>query len=76
MGFLQLLEAASMPVIQVLLISALGAFMATQYFNNLLSPDFRKSLNKVTNSNFILFFLAENILLIKTKSMHKTNRDQ
>jgi dihydroorotase-like cyclic amidohydrolase len=76
MGFLQLLEAASMPVIQVLLISALGAFMATQYFNNLLSPDFRKSLNKVTNSNLILFFLAENILLIKTKSMHKTNRDQ
>ncbi|WJX55945.1 hypothetical protein P8452_41657 [Trifolium repens] len=52
MGFLQLLEAASMPVIQVLLISALGAFMATQYFNNLLSPDFRKSLNKVV---FIVF---------------------
>ncbi|CAK8540133.1 unnamed protein product [Lathyrus sativus] len=47
MGFLELLEAASMPVIQVLLISALGAFMATQYFNNLLSSDFRKSLNKV-----------------------------
>lgn len=36
-----------MPVIQVLLVSALGAFMATQHFNNLLSPDFRKSLNKV-----------------------------
>jgi predicted permease len=52
MGFLQLLEAASMPVIQVLLISALGAFMATQYFNNFLSPDFRKSLNKVV---FIVF---------------------
>ncbi|CAI8588455.1 unnamed protein product [Vicia faba] len=47
MGFVELLEAASMPVIQVLLISALGAFMATQYFNNLLSSDFRKSLNKV-----------------------------
>ncbi|WJX61361.1 hypothetical protein P8452_46460 [Trifolium repens] len=52
MGFLQLLEAASMPVIQILLISALGAFMATQYFNNLLSPDFRKSLNKIV---FIVF---------------------
>ncbi|AES95349.2 auxin efflux carrier family protein [Medicago truncatula] len=52
MGFIQLLEVASMPVIQVLLISALGAFMATQYFNNLLSPDFRKSLNKVV---FIVF---------------------
>lgn len=36
-----------MPVIQVLLISAMGAFMATQYFDNLLSADFRKSLNKV-----------------------------
>ncbi|XP_058777662.1 protein PIN-LIKES 7-like [Vicia villosa] len=47
MGFLELLEAASMPVIQVLLISALGAFMATHYFNNLLSSEFRKSLNKV-----------------------------
>jgi hypothetical protein len=55
MGFLQLLEAASMPVIQVLLISALGAFMATQYFNNLLSPDFRKSLNKVTDLSLIFF---------------------
>ncbi|CAI8588452.1 unnamed protein product [Vicia faba] len=47
MGFVELLEVASMPIIQVLLISALGAFMATQYFNNLLSSDFRKSLNKV-----------------------------
>jgi len=53
MGFVQLLEVASMPVIQVLLVSALGAFMATQYFNNLLSPDFRKSLNKVTDSSSI-----------------------
>ena len=51
MGFVQLLEVASMPVIQVLLVSALGAFMATQYFDNLLSPDFRKSLNKVCDSS-------------------------
>lgn len=50
MTFVELLEVASMPVIQVLLISALGAFMATSYFNNLLSPDFRKSLNKVSDS--------------------------
>jgi len=55
MGFVQLLEVASMPVIQVLLVSALGAFMATQYFNNLLSPDFRKSLNKVTDSSSIKY---------------------
>ena len=46
MGFWKLLEVASAPVVQVLLISALGAFMATGYGNNLLSADFRKSLNK------------------------------
>ncbi|KAG4992130.1 hypothetical protein JHK87_025587 [Glycine soja] len=47
MGFLQLLEVASAPVIQVLLISAVGAFMATDYCDNLLSAEFRKSLNKI-----------------------------
>ncbi|KAF1872065.1 hypothetical protein Lal_00012286 [Lupinus albus] len=52
MGFWKLLEVASAPIIQVLLISALGAFMATHYFHNLLSPDFRKSLNKLV---FIVF---------------------
>lgn len=36
-----------MPIVQVLIISAVGALMATQYFNNLLSAEFRKSLNKV-----------------------------
>lgn len=36
-----------MPVIQVLLISALGALMATKYFQNLLSPDIGKALNKI-----------------------------
>lgn len=46
MGFLTLLEVASMPILQVLLISLLGAFMATDYLN-LLSADTRKSLNKV-----------------------------
>ncbi|KAF1861951.1 hypothetical protein Lal_00026446 [Lupinus albus] len=52
MGFLNLLQVASMPIIQVLLISALGAFMSTRYFDHLLSSDFRKSLNKVV---FITF---------------------
>lgn len=47
MGFVELLEVASMPIIQVLLVSALGALMATRYFDNLLSPDIRKALNKV-----------------------------
>ncbi|TKY70230.1 transporter YBR287W [Spatholobus suberectus] len=52
MGFLELLEVASMPIIQVLLISALGALMATQYFDNLLSADIRKALNKIV---FLIF---------------------
>ncbi|KAK7406945.1 hypothetical protein VNO78_08581 [Psophocarpus tetragonolobus] len=52
MGFVELLEVASMPVIRVLLISALGALMATHYFDHLLSPDIRKVLNKVV---FLVF---------------------
>jgi len=47
MGFWELLEVASAPVIQVILISAVGVFMATDNCNNLLSADFRKTLNKV-----------------------------
>lgn len=46
MGFWTLLEVASMPIIQVLLISTLGAVMATEYLN-LLPADARKSLNKI-----------------------------
>ncbi|KAF7809554.1 protein PIN-LIKES 7-like [Senna tora] len=52
MGFWEVLEVASDPVLQVLLISGLGALMASHYFNHLLSPDFRKSLNKIV---FIVF---------------------
>ncbi|KAI4327861.1 hypothetical protein L6164_020273 [Bauhinia variegata] len=52
MGFWDLLAVASPPILQVLIISALGAFMATEYFNNLLSADTRKSLNKIV---FIVF---------------------
>ncbi|KAK4764024.1 hypothetical protein SAY87_013462 [Trapa incisa] len=51
MGFWTLLEVASMPVLQVLLISFLGAFMATGYCN-LLPTDARRSLNKIV---FIVF---------------------
>ncbi|KAF5753111.1 auxin efflux carrier family protein [Tripterygium wilfordii] len=51
MGFLTLFEVASMPILQVLLISALGAFMATEYCN-LLPATTRKSLNKIV---FIVF---------------------
>ncbi|XP_047318099.1 protein PIN-LIKES 7-like [Impatiens glandulifera] len=51
MGFLSLLEVASMPVVQVLLIGTLGAFMATDYLN-LLCTETRKSLNKIVFAIF------------------------
>ncbi|KAL4577796.1 hypothetical protein LXL04_013910 [Taraxacum kok-saghyz] len=46
MGFLSLFEVASMPILEVLLVSTIGAIMATDYFN-ILSADTRKSLNKI-----------------------------
>lgn len=46
MGFWTLFEVASLPIIQVLLISFMGALMATEYLN-LLPKDARKSLNKL-----------------------------
>ncbi|XP_021736964.1 protein PIN-LIKES 7-like [Chenopodium quinoa] len=46
MGFLSLFEVASMPILQVLIISGLGAFLATGYCN-LLNADARRSLNKI-----------------------------
>ncbi|KAL2333975.1 hypothetical protein Fmac_015188 [Flemingia macrophylla] len=52
MGFWKLLEVASAPVIQVLLVSLVGVYMATDFCNNLLSADLRKSLNKIV---FIAF---------------------
>ncbi|XVF18166.1 hypothetical protein REPUB_Repub10bG0189000 [Reevesia pubescens] len=51
MGFWTLLEVASMPIFQVLIISLLGAFMATDYCK-LLPADTRRSLNKLV---FIVF---------------------
>lgn len=56
MGFWTLFEVASMPIIQVLLISLLGAFMATEY-SNLLTADARKSLNKVSFGSFHVFVI-------------------
>ncbi|XP_059286661.1 protein PIN-LIKES 7-like isoform X1 [Lycium ferocissimum] len=46
MGFWTLLEVASMPILQVLIISGLGAVMATDYLK-LLPADARKSLNRI-----------------------------
>ncbi|PIA46660.1 hypothetical protein AQUCO_01500301v1 [Aquilegia coerulea] len=51
MGFWTLFEVATMPILQVLIISVLGAFMATNYCN-LLTADARRSLNKIV---FIVF---------------------
>ncbi|CAN4083607.1 unnamed protein product [Withania somnifera] len=51
MGFWTLLEVASMPMLQVLIISVLGALMATDYLK-LLPADARKSLNRIV---FVIF---------------------
>ncbi|KAA8532085.1 hypothetical protein F0562_006773 [Nyssa sinensis] len=51
MGFLTLLEVASMPMLQVIIITILGAFLATDYLNLLPAPA-RKSLNKIV---FVVF---------------------
>ncbi|KAH0691404.1 hypothetical protein KY285_015887 [Solanum tuberosum] len=51
MGFWTLFEVASMPILQMLLISVLGALMATNYFN-VLHSDTRRSLNKIV---FVVF---------------------
>lgn len=51
MGFWTLLEVASMPIVQVLIMSSLGAFMSTSYLN-LLDSHTRKTLNKIV---FMLF---------------------
>ncbi|XP_024025765.1 protein PIN-LIKES 7 [Morus notabilis] len=51
MGFFTLLEVASMPILQVLIVGMLGAFMATSYWN-LLPADSRKSLNKIVFAVF------------------------
>lgn len=60
MGVLTLFEVASMPIVQMLIVSIIGAIMATERFN-LLSNDTRKALNKVStifsNSNYIVFNL-------------------
>ncbi|XP_022739420.1 protein PIN-LIKES 7-like [Durio zibethinus] len=51
MGFWALFEVASMPILQIFIISLLGAFMATDYCK-LLPEDTRRSLNKLV---FVVF---------------------
>ncbi|PIN23398.1 putative membrane protein [Handroanthus impetiginosus] len=64
MGFLSLLEISSMPILHVLIISLLGAFMATDYLK-LFPADARKSLNKIVFTVFtpslIFASLAETV---------------
>nr|DAD46522.1 TPA_asm: hypothetical protein HUJ06_016459 [Nelumbo nucifera] len=52
MGFWTLFQVASMPVLEVLLIGVLGAFMATDYCSLLLNADARRYLNKIV---FVVF---------------------
>ncbi|XP_020575090.1 protein PIN-LIKES 7-like [Phalaenopsis equestris] len=51
MGFLSLLIVASMPVLQLLLVGSLGAFLASGY-SNLLSDGIRRDLNKIVFAVF------------------------
>ncbi|GAB4848371.1 Protein PIN-LIKES 7 [Ancistrocladus abbreviatus] len=51
MGFFTLLEVASMPILQVLLVGGLGAFLATDY-SKLLPEDARRSMNKIVFAVF------------------------
>ncbi|MFS7955178.1 hypothetical protein Hanom_Chr07g00639571 [Helianthus anomalus] len=53
MGFLDLFRAASMPVLQVLIVTALGSFLALESIN-ILGESTRKQLNNV--SFFIKIF--------------------
>ncbi|KAK6922491.1 Membrane transport protein [Dillenia turbinata] len=66
MGFWTLLEVASMPVLQVLIIGLVGAFLATDYCN-LLPADARRYMNKVVfmvfTPSLIFSSLAETVTL-------------
>lgn len=47
MGFMSLLLVASMPIVQVLLIGVIGAFLASGY-SNVLTVSARRDMNKVS----------------------------
>lgn len=46
MAFLEVLVLASMPVVEIMLIGLVGAYLASGY-SNVLTPDARKHMNKV-----------------------------
>ncbi|KVI02964.1 Auxin efflux carrier [Cynara cardunculus var. scolymus] len=64
MGVLTLFEVAAMPIVQMLIVSVVGAVMATEHFN-LLSNDTRKALNKIVfvafTPSLIFACLAESV---------------
>ncbi|KAL8532150.1 hypothetical protein ACS0TY_008676 [Phlomoides rotata] len=60
MGILSLLEVSSMPMVQVLILCLLGAFMATDKLN-LLPPHARKSLNQIVFSVFTPALIFANL---------------
>ncbi|KAL7610038.1 hypothetical protein Lser_V15G12186 [Lactuca serriola] len=64
MGFWTLFGVASMPIVQVLIVSVIGALMATDHFN-LLSNDTRRSLNKIVfvafTPSLVFASLAESV---------------
>lgn len=55
MGFVDLLLVALIPVIKVLLITGVGLFLALDRVN-LLGPDAREHLNKVSSCYFTLIW--------------------
>ncbi|KAG9129114.1 hypothetical protein Leryth_006378, partial [Lithospermum erythrorhizon] len=60
MGFWSLFEVASMPILQVLIISTLGAFLATDYLK-LLPADARRSVNKLVFAVFTPALMFSNL---------------
>jgi len=72
MGFIKLFSVASFPVIKVLLITALGLFLALDNIS-ILGEDARKKVNQVTIPenlfSFVLFFslcsLMERVLFLE-----------
>ncbi|RWW69415.1 hypothetical protein BHE74_00022984 [Ensete ventricosum] len=53
MGFWSLFPVASTPIVQVLLIGLLGAYLASGY-SNLLPPSARRDMNKVNCSSYLI----------------------
>lgn len=72
MGFLKLFETASVPVLNVLLVTSLGSFIATDYVG-ILNEDARKHLNNVvfyvSNPALITSNLARTVTLDSVVSL-------